>query len=76
MSPVADVTERIADEAVRSLPGRRQFLRGRLTETGVVVSSGPGSHLVVSMAAADVLVDVPADTVEVPAGNSVRVWPL
>ncbi|WP_082544514.1 MULTISPECIES: gephyrin-like molybdotransferase Glp [unclassified Rhodococcus (in: high G+C Gram-positive bacteria)] len=74
--PDATVTERIADVAVRSLPGRRQFLRGRLTETGVVVSSGPGSHLVVSMAAADVLVDVPADTVEVPAGNSVRVWPL
>ena len=62
-------------DAVRSIPGKRQFLRGRRTPDGIT-TSGPGSHLVASMAAADVLVDVPEDTTDIPAGATVRVWPL
>ncbi len=60
---------------MRSIPGKRQFLRGRRTPDGIT-TSGPGSHLVASMAAADVLVDVPEDTTDIPAGATVRVWPL
>lgn len=57
---------------------RRQFLRGKLVFEGarphaVEVVSGPGSHLVASMAAADVLIDVPAAVTEVADGTTVRV---
>lgn len=68
--------------AVRRSPeGRRQFLRGRLIRNGsrphaVEVVSGPGSHLVASMAAADVLIDIPAAVTELPPGTPVRVWTL
>ena len=38
---------------------------------------GPGSHLVVAMAGADVLIDVPAEDVDfVGAGSAVSVLPL
>ncbi|MGB6180572.1 MAG: gephyrin-like molybdotransferase Glp [Rhodococcus sp. (in: high G+C Gram-positive bacteria)] len=74
--PECSATERLAESDIRSIPGRRQFLRGRLTDKGVSLTSGPGSHLVASMAAADVLIDVPEDTVEIAAGAGVRVWPL
>ncbi|GAA5062921.1 molybdopterin molybdotransferase MoeA [Nocardia callitridis] len=71
----------------RSPEGRRQFLRGKLLHsaepddvyrvpTAVEVVSGPGSHLVASMAAADVLIDVPAETTALAAGALVRVWSL
>ncbi|MCF4122437.1 molybdopterin molybdotransferase MoeA [Antribacter sp. KLBMP9083] len=43
---------------------------------GVEIVGGPGSHLVASMAAADVLVDVPADVTDLAAGAEVTVWPL
>ncbi len=60
-----------------SLPGRRQFLRGlRLPDGGVDVTSGPGSHLVVGLARADVLIDVPADVTGVQAGDLVEVLEL
>ncbi|WP_083865026.1 molybdopterin molybdotransferase MoeA [Nocardia brevicatena] len=67
--------------AVRSPESRRQFLRGRLTHgagrtRAVEVVSGPGSHLVASMAAADVLIDVPERVTELPVGATVRVWTL
>lgn len=67
--------------AVRSPEGRRQFLRGRLAHgagraRAVEVVSGPGSHLVASMAAADVLIEVPEPVTELPVGATVRVWTL
>ncbi|WP_280232603.1 molybdopterin molybdotransferase MoeA [Nocardia cyriacigeorgica] len=67
--------------AIRSPRGRRQFLRGRLAHSAggpraVEVVSGPGSHLVASMAAADVLIDVPAEVGALPVGAAVRVWSL
>lgn len=58
--------------ALTSTPGRRQFLRGRLTADGAVQTvAGPGSHLVAALAAADVLIDVPADVAALPTGASV-----
>lgn len=75
----------LPDGALVSPAGRRQFLRGRLRDAGirdvaaypvVEVVGGPGSHLVASMAAADVLIDVPADVTELCAGDAVTVLPL
>ncbi|MEV0299392.1 gephyrin-like molybdotransferase Glp [Nocardia sp. NPDC050710] len=63
-------------EPVRSPAGRRQFLRGRVTGSGVESVSGPGSHLVAGMAWADVLIDIPADTTELPAGSTISVRSL
>jgi molybdopterin molybdotransferase len=55
-----------------SSPGRRQFLRGRRTaDGGVETVAGPGSHLVAALAAADVLIDVPADVTALPVGATV-----
>ncbi|MBN9633318.1 MAG: molybdopterin molybdenumtransferase MoeA, partial [Actinobacteria bacterium] len=63
-------------ESVRSVPGKRQFLRGRVGADGVAPVSGPSSHLVAAMANADVLIDLPADAEAVEAGADVTVWTL
>jgi len=63
-------------EPVRSPAGRRQFLRGRMTEEGVVTVSGPGSHLIAGMAKAEVLIDIAAEVTGLPAGAPVRVREL
>ncbi|PUB29763.1 molybdopterin molybdotransferase [Promicromonospora sp. AC04] len=42
----------------------------------VAVVGGPGSHLVASMAAADVLIEVPAAATTLEPGAEVAVWPL
>ena len=70
-------------DGVRSLPGRRQFLRGRLTYVDehrrdasvaqVVPVGGSGSHLVGDLAASDCLIVVPEDATEVAAGALVQV---
>lgn len=71
MPPAVHATRPLA-VALTSTPGRRQFLRGRLTADGAVETvAGPGSHLVAALAAADVLIDVPADVTALPAGASV-----
>jgi molybdopterin molybdotransferase len=70
--------------AIASVPGKRQFLRGRWDgdpgalppERWVDLVSGPSSHLVAGMARADVLIDVPAEIIDLPAGSPVRVWEL
>jgi len=55
-----------------STAGRRQFLRGRRTgDGGVETVAGPGSHLVAALAAADVLIDVPAEVTALPVGAPV-----
>ena len=57
---------------LESLAGRRQFLRARLTaDDRVETVAGPGSHLVAALAAADVLIDVPAEVAALPAGAPV-----
>ncbi|MEV6427339.1 gephyrin-like molybdotransferase Glp [Nocardia sp. NPDC051463] len=63
-------------ESVKSPSGRRQFLRGRVTDAGVEAVSGPGSHLIAGMAWAEVLIDIPAAATSVPAGATVLVRSL
>ncbi|OQS14744.1 molybdopterin molybdenumtransferase MoeA [Nocardia donostiensis] len=79
--PAVAVFEVPLRETVRSPGGRRQFLRGRLVHAAglpesVEVVAGPGSHLIASMAAADVLIDIPAEVTELAEGATVRVWSL
>jgi molybdopterin molybdotransferase len=76
---------------VRSVRGKRQFLRGRLIrgrggEAGaerepgnadrVELVAGPGSHLVAGLAASDVLIDIPAEITEIAAGDPAETWQL
>ncbi|WP_369371310.1 gephyrin-like molybdotransferase Glp [Promicromonospora sp. Populi] len=87
LPPVEQVSA-VLDDAVGSPAGKRQLLRGRwVRDDGaaggalggaprVAVVGGPGSHLVASMAAADVLIDVPAATTKLEPGADVVVWPL
>lgn len=63
---------RVLSAPLESVAGRRQFLRGRVTpDGGVETVAGPGSHLVAALAAADVLIDVPAAVTSLPAGAPV-----
>ena len=58
---------------IRSVPGKRQFLRGRALADGRVEQvAGPGSHLVAALAAADLLLVLPEDVTELPAGAEVE----
>lgn len=63
-------TERLAlAEDVRSVAGKRQFLRGRRTADGHVgLVGGPGSHLVATLAASELLIVVPEDVEALDAG--------
>ena len=75
--PVARRETRVLDSAVRSISGRRQFLRGRRTaDGGVTTVAGPSSHLVAALAASDVLIVIPEDVTELGAGESVETWEL
>lgn len=65
----------------RSAPGKRQFTRVRYTVGGdgtarVSPVSGPGSHLVSGLAAANALAVIPEEDDAVAAGATVRVLPL
>ncbi|WP_285113475.1 gephyrin-like molybdotransferase Glp [Leifsonia sp. fls2-241-R2A-40a] len=76
LPPVEQQSATLTD-GLRSVPGRRQFHRGRLDGAGGVAPvSGPSSHLVAGMARADVLIDVPAESESVEPGASVTVWTL
>ncbi len=62
---------------LRSVGGRRQYLRGRrLADGSVATVAGPGSHLVAALAASDVLIVIPEDVTDVAAGETVEVWEL
>ena len=70
--PRAARAPRTLSAPLQSIAGRRQFLRGRLGADGSVETvAGPGSHLVAALAAADVLIDVPAEVSALPAGATV-----
>lgn len=67
----------ILTEPVRSVAGKRQFLRGRAIDGGrVALVGGPSSHLVAGLAASDLLVIVPELITELAAGDSVETWAL
>lgn len=54
---------------VTSVPGKRQFLRGRRSDDGRAEPvGGPGSHLVAALAASDLLIVVPEDVTSLDAG--------
>jgi len=75
--PSRVVETRVLDSAVRSIAGRRQFLRGKRSwDNGVALVGGPSSHLVAALAASDVLIVIPEDVTEVAAGDSVETWAL
>ncbi|NYF11379.1 molybdopterin molybdotransferase [Leifsonia sp. AK011] len=67
---------------VRSVLGKRQFLRGRALPgdpgaPGMVeIVAGPGSHLVAGLAASDLLVVIPEEITSLAAGESVETWAL
>ncbi|WP_245847310.1 molybdopterin molybdotransferase MoeA [Dietzia natronolimnaea] len=70
---------------VSSPAGKTQYLRAALVpgSAGAMSGpptaepvSGPGSHLVASMARADVLIEIPADVTSLAAGDEVVVVPL
>ncbi|MCU1583713.1 MAG: molybdopterin molybdenumtransferase MoeA [Microbacteriaceae bacterium] len=64
---------RLLAAEVRSAPGKRQFLRGRLLDGArVEVVGGPSSHLVAGLAASDVLIDIPAHTTQLREGDQVE----
>ncbi|QNE46064.1 molybdopterin molybdotransferase MoeA [Glaciihabitans sp. INWT7] len=71
--PAAQRQQRDLSADVRSAPGRRQFLRGRALPDGrVEVVGGPSSHLVAGLAAADLLIDIPQDTIQLKEGDPVE----
>jgi molybdopterin molybdotransferase len=73
----AAVDELPAAGDLTSIPGKRQFLRGRMTNAGTVEPvSSASSHLVAGMARAELLLDIPVETTMVHAGDNVRVWLL
>jgi molybdopterin molybdotransferase len=75
--PPALHEERRLVASLTSVPGKRQFLRGRAGDDGTVaLVAGPSSHLVAGLAASDVLVVVPEDVTGLSAGDSVEVWHL
>jgi molybdopterin molybdotransferase len=68
----------ILAQPARSPAGRRSYLRGNLdAATGVVTQvSGQASHQLASLARADVLIIVPEDVTDLPAGADVDVLDL
>ncbi|MDM7487278.1 molybdopterin molybdotransferase MoeA [Rhodococcus sp. GXMU-t2271] len=74
--PAIDPEKRPLATSLVSVPGKRQFLRGRRDGDAVVAIPGAGSHLIAAMATADVLLDIPADTTGLEPGELVRVLPL
>jgi molybdopterin molybdotransferase len=70
--PPAARTSLTLTAPLQSITGRRQFLRGRvMAGGGVQTVAGPGSHLVAALAAADLLIDVPAEVADLPEGATV-----
>ncbi|HZP15329.1 MAG TPA: gephyrin-like molybdotransferase Glp, partial [Nocardioides sp.] len=64
---------RLAHE-MTSPAGKTQFLRGAYADGIVSQVRGPGSHLIGALAAANALVEIPAEATVLPAGTDVDVW--
>jgi molybdopterin molybdotransferase len=62
------IRARLAHEMV-SPAGKTQFLRGAYADGIVSQVRGPGSHLIGALAAANALVEIPAETTTLPAGT-------
>jgi molybdopterin molybdotransferase len=71
--PAALRERRVLAVDVTSVEGKRQFLRGRaLPNGGVELVGGASSHLVAGLAASDLLVDIPAETIQLMKGDTVE----
>lgn len=57
---------------IDSITGKRQYLRGRRTASGVATVAGPGSHLVAALAAAELLLVIPEDAIRLETGEIVE----
>lgn len=76
LAPITPDTARLATD-IKSPAGKTQFLRGVRTDDGLVAPiGGPGSHLAVTAAAAQLLIEIDADQTQVDAGTEVTTWPL
>jgi len=72
--PAARVTRERVAGPIRSVAGKRQYLRGRRAADGRVAPlGGPGSHLVAALAAAELLLVVPEEAVELTEDETVEV---
>jgi len=72
-TPAAVRERRVLAVDVTSVEGKRQFLRGRaLANGGVELVGGPSSHLVAGLAASDLLIDIPAETIQLTKGDTVE----
>ena len=58
--------------ALESIAGKRQYLRGARGDGGVATVSGPGSHLVAALAAAELLIVVPEHVTHLEPGEIVE----
>jgi molybdopterin molybdotransferase len=75
--PAAATSHAPLAAALTSPPGKRQYLRGRRHDDGAVETvSGPGSHLVAGLAAAELLLIVPEEVTALAAGDMVEVRAL
>ncbi|WP_330349335.1 molybdotransferase-like divisome protein Glp [Streptomyces sp. NBC_00582] len=63
----------VADKAIASPKGRRQFLRATCSDGTARPVGGAGSHLVAALAHADALIVVPEDVESVEPGTDVEV---
>ena len=76
LPPAVRCTRELAT-AVRSIQGKRQFLRGLLLSNGrVAVVGGPSSHLIAGLAASDLLIDLAAEISELNEGDTVETLAL
>ena len=65
------------DANIAAVRARVTIMRGRALPDGRVATlGGPSSHLVAALAAADVLLDIPEDATDLPAGTTVQTWDL
>ncbi|BBH16898.1 molybdopterin molybdenumtransferase [Nocardioides baekrokdamisoli] len=67
------IRARLAHE-MTSPAGKTQFLRGAYADGIVSQVRGPGSHLIGALAAANALVEIPAEATILAAGTDVNVW--
>jgi len=75
--PAAQRKQRALATGVRSVAGKRQFLRGRAVgDSSVELVAGPSSHLVAGLAASDLLVVIPDEITELAAGDTAETWEL
>lgn len=76
LPPVPPARARLARD-VTSVPGKTQFLRGETRSDGTVAPvGGPGSHLAVTAAFADLLIEIDAEVTHLAAGTEVTTWPM